>query len=167
MRAKPSWVLGAVGLIVAALGLALAGPVGVQDDEEVRLGFGPVGIARGQTVVLNVALVALPPSPVRSPSASTTATVPSSAPGRNRPWAVVTLEEPNVTESLELPADQVLGEGRAGVEILPAVRRRHPTPAPTWWPPFRCTGRVVEPPCWSTPPGLQGSTHSPSPPAMT
>ena len=123
-RARPFWVLGALGLTVAALGLAMAvaGPVGAQDEEEVRLRFGPVGVARGQTAVLNVALVAVPPGPCqvtlsfydRSGGLLGTREEPA--------MAVVTLEEPNVTASLELPADQVLGEGQLRAEILPAVQ---------------------------------------------
>ena len=126
MAARAKRVLiGAAALTLAAIGLAamVGGPVGAQsEEEEVRLPFGPVGIAQGQTAVLNVVLLAAPPNPCRA-----TLSFYDRAGGllgtREEPaMAVVTLEEPNVTASLELPAVQALGEERVRAGILPAVQ---------------------------------------------
>jgi hypothetical protein len=119
------YLIGAAGLIVAAVAMAamVIGPVSAQEEEmEVRLPFGPVGIARGQTAVLNVALVAVPPSPCRV-TLSFYDRAGRLLGSREEPAvAEFTLEEPNVIVSLELPAVQALGEEQTRAEILPAVQ---------------------------------------------
>jgi hypothetical protein len=99
----------------------LVGPVTAQGhEEEVRLPFGPVGIARGQTAVLNVALLALPPNPCRATLTFYDAAGQVLGAREEPAMTQVTLEEPNVTASFELPAVQAPGEGRT--VILPAVQ---------------------------------------------
>lgn len=113
------------GVTLAAAGLLamVVGPVGAQVDEgEVRLPFGPVGIAHGQTAVLNVALLALPPSPCRVTLSFYDRSGVLFGSREEPAMAVFTLEEQNVTESLELSSAQALGEGEVRVEILPAVQ---------------------------------------------
>jgi hypothetical protein len=123
-RAKRG-VVGAIGLCLAAsvVAITVIGPVGAQgEEEEVRLPFGPVGIARGQTAVLNVVLVALPPSPCRATLTFYDAAGQVLRTREEPATAMVTLEEPNVTASFELPAVQAPGEEQVRTEILPAVQ---------------------------------------------
>jgi len=118
-------LIGAAALTVAAIGLAamVGGPVGAQgEEEEVRLPFGPVGIARGQTAVLNVVLLEVPPDPCRATLSFYDAAGDLLGNREEPATAEVTLEEPNVTASFELPAVQALGEGQVRAEILPAVQ---------------------------------------------
>jgi len=63
----------------------LVGPVSAQNAKEVRLLFSPVGIARGQTAVFSVVLVALPPSPCQATPSFYDSPARCSGPERNRP----------------------------------------------------------------------------------
>jgi hypothetical protein len=116
-------LIGAVAVILGATAAAmLVGPVNAQSEEEVRLPFGPVGIARGQTAVLNVALLALPPNPCHV-TLSFYDRAGELLGTREEPATdVFTLEDPNVTASFELLAVLALGEEQARAEILPAVQ---------------------------------------------
>jgi len=125
MAAKAKrFLIGAAALTVAAIGLAamVGGPVGAQGEEEVRLPFGPVGIARGQTAVLNVVLLALPPNPCQATLSFYNAAGDLLGSREDPATAEVTLEEPNVIASFELPAVQALGEEQVRAQILPAVQ---------------------------------------------
>jgi hypothetical protein len=123
VRVRRFWTVGATALIVAVTAAIMVAPAAAQsEEEEVRLPFGPVGIAHGQTAVLNVVLLAVPPSPCQitlsfyDPEGQVLGT-------REEPaMTVFTLEEPNVTESFELSADQTLADGQVRVRILPAVQ---------------------------------------------
>ena len=93
-----------------------------EEEEEVRLPFGPVGIAQAQTAVLNVVLLVAPPNPCRAtltfydPAGQVLGT-------REEPATTqITLEEPNVTASFGLPAVQGLDEEHPRAVILPAVQ---------------------------------------------
>jgi hypothetical protein len=115
-------MVGATALILTAIMAMMVGPVAAQGEEEVRLPFGPVGIARGQTAVLNVALLALPPNPCRVTLSFYDREGQVLGTREEPATAVFTLEEPNVTASFELPAFQALGEDQVRAQILPAVQ---------------------------------------------
>jgi hypothetical protein len=116
-------MVGAIALIVAITAAVMVVPVAAQsEEEEVRLPFGPEGIAHGQTAVLNLTLLAFPPNPCRA-TVSFYDRAGQVLGTREEPaMAVFTLEEPNATESFELSADQALGEGQVRALILPAVQ---------------------------------------------
>jgi hypothetical protein len=121
-RANRSWKVGARVLIAAVTALMMVAPVAAQVDEEVRLPFGPVGIANGQTAVLTVTLLALPPNPCRVTLSFYDRDGQLLGTREEPATATFTLEEPNVTTSFELAASQVLREGQVRAEFLPAVQ---------------------------------------------
>lgn len=78
----------AIGLTLAAsvLAVMVIGPAAAQGEEEaVRLPFGPVGIARGQTAVLNVVFWPFSRARAGRRSASTTRPARCSGRARSRP----------------------------------------------------------------------------------
>jgi hypothetical protein len=87
VTARRCLAIAGLALILGGTGMAatLVGPVSAQNAEEVRLPFSPVGIARGQTAVLSVVLVALPPSPCQATLSFYDSPARCSGPGRNRP----------------------------------------------------------------------------------
>ena len=117
-------LVGAIGLTLAAsvLAVMVIGSAGAQGEEDVRLPFGPVGIARGQTAVLNVVLLAAPPSPCRATLSFYDAAGQVLGTREQPATTQVTLEQPNVTASFELAAAEALGEERGRAVILPAVQ---------------------------------------------
>jgi hypothetical protein len=125
VTARRCLAIAGLALILGGTGMAatLVGPVSAQNAEEVRLPFSPVGIARGQTAVLSVVLVAPPPEPVPGHTELLRLAGQVLGPREEPAMTQVTLEEPDVTASFELPEVQARGEEQVRARSSRRCRR--------------------------------------------